>query len=222
MNKSKDLIENKRGIETLEMNDTQILVKASIDRVSQAFFEVRQAANLRYNVYNDEIEVTDLCFIIYQLKKHLWTLIKTENCELSETYLNCKDAQLLSNKLQTKAIFYSVSDNPIDIHYHLYINGDSTEKFSFYYEHNDVCEDFDELDELDESVYKFESNIRQIQDSDMKDEFTFVDKFFKDNDAYVLPIKNMCERGKTGIKVPLGIIGYQDNDFERMDYISVK
>ena len=117
MNKSKVLIENRRGIETFEITDNQLLVKASIDRVSQAFFRARQAVNLRCDVYGNEIEITRLCFIIYQFRKHSWTLIKTENCELSETYLNCKDAQILSSMLHTKAIFYSVIDNPINIYY---------------------------------------------------------------------------------------------------------
>ena len=225
MNKSKVLIENRRGIETFEITDNQLLVKASIDRVSQAFFRARQAVNLRCDVYGNEIEITRLCFIIYQFRKHSWTLIKTENCELSETYLNCKDAQILSSMLHTKAIFYSVIDNPITIYYHLYVEGNSTEEFSFCNESNDVDKEFEELDEDDVSIqilYKFQSKLRRLHDSDIEDEFTFVNAFFEEHDAYVPPLNTVCESGKTGRKVTLTIPGFQNDDFERMDYISVK
>ncbi|MBD2468819.1 hypothetical protein [Nostoc sp. FACHB-145] len=225
MSSSKSLIENKRGIETLEITDNQVVVKAPIDRVSQAFFQERQAVNLKYDVYNNEVEITDLCFIIYQLKKHSWTLIKTENCEPSETYLNCNDAKILSSVLHTKAIFYSVIDNPINIYYNLYIDGDSKETFNFCNEYNDVDEDFEESDEDEASIeglYTFHSKLRLVQDSDIKDEFTFVNAFFEEHDVYVPPLNTICESGKTGRKVTLTISGFQHDDFERMDYISVK
>lgn len=225
MEKPDILIEDRRGIEALDINDIQVLVKAPIDRVSQALFEVRQAINLRRNIYNYEVEITDLCFIVYQLKKHPWTLIKIENCELSERYLNCQDAQKLSKMLQTKAIFYSVIDNPINIYYHLYIHGNSIEKFNFCYEYEDADEELDisDEDELDtQGIYKFESKLRQIKNSDIEDEFIFIDAFFKEHDAYVPPLDTVCESGKTGRKVTLKIGGFQHKDLERMDYISVK
>jgi hypothetical protein len=78
MEEIKESVEKKRGIEYIGLTDNQLLVKANIEKVSQAFCQVRQAIDVKHNVYGREVKLTDLCFIIYQFRKHSWTHIRIE------------------------------------------------------------------------------------------------------------------------------------------------
>jgi hypothetical protein len=223
MKEIEESIEKKRGIENIDLTDNQLIVRENIEKVSKAFCKVRQAIDWKIDVYESEVQLSDLCFIVYQFKKHSWTHIRIENCELSQKYLNREDAKLLSSILNTKAIYYSVCDNPINLNYHLYINGNSTEEFNFCHSVDEIDERLEqEDDESLQNLFEFQSKLRQIQVGDIYDEFIFVDTFFQEQDAYMPSFSSACESGKSGRKVTLKIAGFQPEDFERMDYIVVK
>jgi hypothetical protein len=67
MEEIKESVEKKRGIEYIGLTDNQLLVKANIEKVSQAFCQVRQAIDVKHNVYGREVKLTDL-----------WTHIRIE------------------------------------------------------------------------------------------------------------------------------------------------
>ena len=102
-------IESLRGIDPLlsDLNDSALLVRASIDVVTEALCRAKQAVDWRTDVYEHEVSISGSSLLAFQFRGQSWTFIH----ELNFLYLEfLEDAQLLSRLLSTDAVSYAISD----------------------------------------------------------------------------------------------------------------
>lgn len=213
-------LEQRRGIETTDLNDNLVLVQASVEQVVQALGQLRQVAVWERDVYEREIEIQDYSFIIFQIRKHPWTLI----CKLSFlTYhvtFEDKDVQSLSSLLHAKAIHYLISDTSLSLGYHLYNCGESVEKLFFTSELEGEMEDDEDEDENEEAqgTCHFQSKLRQLKAEDIENVYSFTDDFLRQQDVYV-PAFFTKVYFRCGQRITLRLKGIEHDDFEQMDYV---
>ncbi|WP_017663024.1 ankyrin repeat domain-containing protein [Baaleninema simplex] len=216
-------ISEQRGLVSDCLNDNLILVKGDVEQVAEALCRVRNATVWKHDVFEQEVELTNECFIVFKFHGHSWTVIHEEVVYSWKNGLKDKDARAISQQLQTQAIEYGVSDTAGVIGYKLYDRGELLEEFE------DFCEnDFSDKQSNPEpntlygDSWKFYSTRRQIEPNDVKTPFDFVDEFFKSQDAYV---PAWGSRGVhtcgTGKRQKLGVIGIEPWDI-RMDYVAVR
>lgn len=135
-----------RGVDTIELNDHCVIVKASVEEVSQALYQIRNANIWQKDVFEKEIEMTDLCSIVSKLSGHNWTAIRDENVTVSYNFQNLdvelikqqwknhigeKDAKAISEILQTQAIDFGCSDTSGSVGYTLFNCGELIEEFNY-------------------------------------------------------------------------------------------
>ncbi|PPT08243.1 hypothetical protein CKA32_005723 [Geitlerinema sp. FC II] len=216
-------ISEQRGLVSDCLNDNLILVKGDVEQVAEALCRVRNATVWKHDVFEQEVELTNECFIVFKFHGHSWTVIHEEVVYSWKNGLKDKDARAISQQLQTQAIEYGVSDTAGVIGYKLYDRGELLEEFE------DFCEnDFSDKQSNPEpntlygDSWKFYSTRRQIEPSDVQKPFDFVDEFFKSQDAYV---PAWGSRGVhtcgTGKRQKLAVIGIDPWDI-RMDYVAVR
>ena len=135
-----------RGIDSIDLNDHCVIVKASVEEVSQALYQILNANICQKDVFEKEIEMTDICFTIFQFPGHIWTAIRDQNITISydskkidsETFrkqwqnrINEKDAKAISEILQTKAIDFGCSDTAGAVGYSFFDCGELVEEFYY-------------------------------------------------------------------------------------------
>ena len=135
-----------RGVDTIDLNDHCVIVKASVEEVSQALYKIRNANILQKDVFEKEIEITDICFIIFQFTGHSWTAIRDLNITISydfnnldielikqkqQNQINEKDARVISKILQTQAIDFVCSETSGAIGYSVFDCGELLEEFYY-------------------------------------------------------------------------------------------
>ena len=64
------LIEQCRGIESVDCNDQFVIVKAPIELVAPAFGQIRQATVWQPDIYDREIEIIGQDLIVFQFRGH--------------------------------------------------------------------------------------------------------------------------------------------------------
>ncbi len=200
-------LEQKRGIETIDLNQILVLVKAPIEPVAQAFSQARQADIWERDVYDHQIETTKgQGFIVFQLRGHSWTLISEMDFVPHRTPLKNKDAQTLSRLLQTRAIYYRVSDTSGYIGYEFYENGTFIEMLS-----------------AEEEIYlEFESQSRPLKPEEIGSAYIFVYDFMLEQDVYIPALFRVVnQQGYLRLKGP-ELEDLVRNDFERLDYIALR
>lgn len=215
-------IEQCRGIETIDLNDSLVLVRAPIEQVAQALNQLKQVVVWERDVYEREVEIQGYGLIVFQFQRHPWTLMRELPILSYSVLLEDKDAQSLSHLLYTKAIFYLVSDTSLSIGYHLYNCGESVEKLFFTSELEDEL-DLGKEDEEEEDVqgtYQFYSRIRPIRSGDIKDPYEFTEEFFQAQDAYI-PAFLSKVIFRSGQRITLAFKDFKRDDFIRMDYILI-
>ncbi len=210
-----------RGLVSNNLNDRLILVKANVEQVAAAFCEVRNASIWLKNAFEKEVELTNLCYKVFQFTGHQWTNIHETNCWSWKDSLDTEDAKELSKKLQTQAIYYGVSDTAGVIYYELFESGELIELF----DDGSDCTFPEEKQNPEQVVYgnqfKFYSKQRQIDAKTIKNVFDFVDEFFKSQNAYVPAFGNSGRICGTGQSRILSIVGLDPEDL-RLDYVAVK
>lgn len=133
-----------RGIDSINLNDHCVIVKAPIEKVSQALYQIRAANIWQKDVFEKEIEITNICFTVFQFPGHSWTVIRDQNITISYSSLNPElikkqwqhqinknDAKAISQLLQTQAIYFICSDTADTICYEIFDNGEPVEEFYF-------------------------------------------------------------------------------------------
>ncbi|MEO0839743.1 MAG: ankyrin repeat domain-containing protein [Cyanobacteria bacterium J06643_5] len=135
-----------RGVDNIELNDHCVIVKASVEEVSQALYQIRNANIWQKDVFEKEIEMTDICFTVSKLSGHNWTAIRDENITVSYNFQNLdaelikqqwenqideKDAKAISELLQTQAIEFGCSDTSCSVGYTLFDCGQTVEEFNY-------------------------------------------------------------------------------------------
>jgi hypothetical protein len=198
-------LEQKRGIESIDLNQTFVFVKAPIETVASAFVRVRQADRWEQDVYDREIVTTGQGFIVFQFQEQTWTSIYNFGFVPGCTPLDKKDTQTLSSLLQTRTVYYRVSDTGGYIGYELYENGNFIETLDF---------------EEDISFY-FQSQNRQLQREDMGSVYGFIYDFMVEQDIYIPAIRRV--ENQQGYVRLLGpeLENLERSDFERIDYLTL-
>jgi hypothetical protein len=198
-------LEQKRGIESIDLNQTFVFVKAPIETVASAFVRVRQADRWEQDVYDREIVTTGQGFIVVQFQEQTWTSIYNFGFVPGCTPLDKKDTQTLSSLLQTRTVYYRVSDTGGYIGYELYENGNFIETLDF---------------EEDISFY-FQSQNRQLQREDMGSVYGFIYDFMVEQDIYIPAIRRV--ENQQGYVRLLGpeLENLERSDFERIDYLTL-
>lgn len=214
-------IEQRRGIEHLDLNDYLVLVQAPIEQVGQALCQTRQVDRWERDVYGREIEIVDQhSAIIFQFRRHPWTIIQSSIFFPFPMSLHDEDAQSLSRWLQTKALSYLVSDTGGYIGYHYFNCGESLERF--YYDENELIEvtdaDANEMEFI--GVSEFRSQLRPKKAGEIDDGYRFINEFLREQDAYVPACRWGCIL-KVGQKVSIQLEDLERDDIERMDYITL-
>lgn len=196
-------LEQRRGLETIDRNLVFVLVRASVEQVSQAFSTLRQMNLWVRNGYECEIEIHNESTFVFQLRGHPWSLIYKYRMSSIRIYLTEEDARNLSESLSTSVIYYACSDTCGTIEYHLYSNGILQEKLSF--EEEFKCE--------------FQSQLRQLEARSIEDAYTFTMNFIREQDAYI-PCVVEVEELLAGQHTTLRIEDLMLNEVERMDYLA--
>jgi hypothetical protein len=198
--------EQRRGIETIDVNDTVILVRANIETVAQAFSWSRQAYIWQRDVYQREIEIVGHSFVIFQFRGQPWTLIKWLYVFLTpQKIITPEDAKTLSDLLSTRSIYYRISDTGGTLAYQIYDRGTLVEKL------------FHEED----TETEFESQLRSLQSEYIDNSYNFVYDIFVEQDIYI-PMCFCLETYEVGEKTILEAEGIEAENLERVDYIAIK
>jgi hypothetical protein len=217
-------IEQRRGIELLDLNDYLVLVQAPVEEVGQALCQTRQVASWQRNVYEHEIELVDQeSALIFQFRKHPWTIIGLKWFFPNRMYLDDEAVQSLSAWMHTKAISYLVSDTGGYIGYHFFNGGESLEKFYMEPPGFMSVEEYESEEWLGDEfigMCEFSSQLSHTEVHEIDDGCGFTDRFLRTQDAYV-PACIMKTALKVGQKVRLKIEGLERDDIERMDYITL-
>jgi hypothetical protein len=195
-----------RGIESIDLNQILVLVKAPIESVAQAFSQSRQADIWKRDVCECEVEFVGQGFIVFQFRGHPWTLVYEVNFVPRYIPLEKKDAQTLSRLLNTHAIYYQVSDTSGYIGYDFYENGTCMEML--YFEEG--------------SSLQFQSQSRQLKTEDIGDAYSFTYDFMMEQDVYIPALQRVViQQGTLRLKGSW-LENLVCNDFERLDYIALK
>ena len=207
-------IEERCGLEYIDTIADGLLVYAPLDQVA----EVVAQLGMRWerDVYGQTIQGCGL--LIFQFRGHAWTGIfggyKTDKFRCILDGYVCaswnweSQAQFLSQKLHTRTIYYWVDDVGFTIGYAYWENGTLMERLEF--DESIWQDNHDEalLDSPDRGFepHLFESQLRQLTASEIRDAYDFVDEFLCEQQAYAATI--------------LSRFDFQRDDFVRVDYIA--
>ena len=111
-----------RGVCSFDYNGTTIFIRADVEDVARSISEQRVTNKWQRNIVDLEVELSHQCFFIFQFNGHNWTTIIPRNRSIDE------DARLISLSLQTRAIYYGISDTACALEYSIYENGELVEK----------------------------------------------------------------------------------------------
>lgn len=215
-------IEQRRGIEFTDLNDYLVLVQAPIEQVGQALCQTREVTRWERDVYECEIElVNQKSFIIFQFRRHPWTIIQSSSFFPHWAFFHDGDAKSLSRWLHAKAINYLISDTGGYIGYHLFNCGESVERLYKEPMEDMVAEEYEYVDEMEFiGMCEFRSQLRPIEAHDIESGYLFTDEFLREQDAYV-PSFSWGERLEVGQKVTIQLEGLECDDLERIDFMTV-
>jgi hypothetical protein len=159
-----------RGLGCQDTNEELLLVQAPIATASETFARFRPDWERREDVFGPEgLEVSDRwgC-LIYQLRGHTWTVIQAGE----DTTLSDDEAQALSERLSTEALFLGLSDTASVVGYRLYQDGRMVEEFSYGGSES-------------EGRPRLKSKLRRVEREDLGNPWEFVSEFLADREAYV-------------------------------------
>jgi len=159
--------ESRRGVFTTDYNNSVTLIRASIDAVAGALAERTQ--RWERDVLGREIVLGGESAFVFRLRGHTWTELVVER--LKPSLLVDPGEQVLSRRLATPVIAYSVSDTTAAIGYDLYDKGELLEKFS-------AVEGDDSADNM------LWSRHRDLKLSDVTDIWDFARSFLIEQDAF--------------------------------------
>nr|WP_322661300.1 hypothetical protein [Dendronalium sp. ChiSLP03b]MDZ8206578.1 hypothetical protein [Dendronalium sp. ChiSLP03b] len=128
-------LENKRGLETVDTNQLFLLASESVEPTADIVSKLYQKNIWQKDVYNQSINISEDMIFIFQLFGHPWSIIFMD---FSGILIKEEDAQIISQSLQTNAIYYRGSDTSSTAKYLLYNKGIMIEKYNF--EHGVIAE----------------------------------------------------------------------------------
>ncbi len=206
-------IKQRRGIDCVDLNDYFILVKAPIEQVAQGCHQWQQVLLWKRDVYERKMEIQGCSYVVFQLQEHPWTLMHGLKFSPDQKPITDEDLQMLSGLLSTRVIYYYISDTGGKVGYHLFDSGESIESLKF----ESQC--LTQEDEYKESpgIYQFQSRLRQLTVEDIGNPYNFTDKFLREQDAYIPPIK--WDDFRFTQQITFQLESFRRDDFERIDYM---
>lgn len=220
-------IEQRRGIDSIDINQSVILVRASIEQVAQTLAQILEADSWERDAYDREIELLGQDFVVFQFRTHPWSIIHRQGSFRGKNFGE-KDAQSLSELLQTRVIYYRASDTSGTIGYQFYDAGQLVERL--YFDHSSC--NGEELDDASNKKGRvlfrpsvFESRLRQLKAENIDSSYTFTHKFMREQDAYIPALRRPPSQAGQRVTLQLVAFGpetFKRNDFKRVDYVGVK
>lgn len=214
-----------RGVASFDVNESAVLVRASIDEVTEAFRQVRKASKVDKDVYDRTVISTDRCFIVYQFRGHPWTTIQTVHADSLDDEVQAEDALNLSQQLKTQTIFYLNSDTAMSVFYALFDKGRQIELLDYgddeEQEYADWREDVEgdvEIEDHGMDVPRFVSAIRDVKPAEITDVYEFVNTFFVERDAYVAGWSDGARETREPGR-EFAMRGWPKDCFERVDFV---
>jgi len=200
-------VEQRRGNYCDETEDSIILVKAPVEVVAQAINQIWQINYWEQDVYGREINIRKQGFLIFQFRSHSWTCIREYGWGID---FSKEELQALGKLLNTRLIYYCVSDTGGLIAYNCYDSGQLVERLW-----------------LEASrPLEFESQLHSLQEvSNNLDDF--LDKFWEEQNIYIPRLLVQKSEPAQGISISL-VNSPMDcdwdetfarDDFERVDYM---
>lgn len=201
-------VEERRGIESIDINQNLVLVRAPIESVAEKFSRARRADVWERDIYDRPIEITAESYIIFQFRGHPWTIVQQLNYRPGHLVFGEGDAITLSNFLSTRAIYYKVSDTCGYIGYNCYDRGTLAEMLYF----------------EEEVSFLFVSDLRELTTEEIDSAFSFTFAFMEEQDIYIPNVH--YDNVKVGVPVNLRLKGptlnnLERHDFDRIDYIGI-
>ena len=201
-------IEERRGIESIDVNQNLLLVRAPIESVAERLTRARRADVWERDIYDREIEITAESYIVFQFRGHPWTIVEQLNYQPGGLVFGEGDAITLSSFPSTRAIYYKCSDTCGYIGYNCYDGGAFAEMLYFEAE----------MDIL------FLSDFRDVKAEDIDDAFNFTFAFMQEQDIYIpfVHYGNLKIGDRLNLR-PKGptLDDLVRSDFERVDYIGI-
>ena len=209
-------IQELRGTETTDIYILMALVRAPIQSVAEILNETKQVNNWHVNVYEKSVDIPFQGIVLLQFKGHDWTIIRYLR---RQTYLAYQeDAQLLSEELNSQALYYFNCDTSGELVYKFYDDGLCLEEM--------ICS-------RDEGL-TFRSSLTSTDVTDMGNPYLFSEDFLDEQDIYIPAIwipdlSPMSEKNFRDIKLEffgflpnaLNAVNFERSYFERVDYLSI-
>lgn len=212
-------IEQWRGIGSIDRIYSVVLVQASVESVAQSLNQQKDVFLWKQDVYAEVVDINGGGLVILQLRGHAWSLIRSLD-RLAKFYgkFDEKDAQALSNSLQTYTVYYQVSDSSDRLEYQFFQNGKLLEMLLF-----------------DENGNTFQSQLRSLTVQDIeaegKDKYDFTDSFLREKGIYIPDLSAVTYENSRQPAVILSItantpwgkrIALEKSHFERVDYMVLR
>lgn len=229
-------VERRRGIDLEDGDDTLILVLAPLEAATRAFQMSHRAEIWERNVVGKTVELTPRCYLSFRLVGHAWTVIRA--CYLdaanAQNNLTAEDAKAISESTSAPTILFLNSDNASVVGYTYFESGEEKERFFYDPEGGEWDADASWEDDDDDEAWEVEeeeegwagpppvflSIRRQIDTRQIEDPWVFVDHFLKEMDAFAPSLEIRVKRPFK--ELPLSFEGFEDEDFDRMDFIAVR
>lgn len=214
-------VEQRRGIDSIDISQYEILVRAPIEQVAQTLAQILEADSWERDAYDREIELLGQDFVVFQFRCHSWSSIHQQGSIRFGKSFGEKDAQSLSELMQTRVIHYRASDTSGTIGYQFYEAGQLVERL--YFDHSTDASNKKGRVLFRPSV--FESRLRQLKAENIDNSYTFTHEFMREQDAYIPALTR--PQSQAGQRVALQLVAsgpetFKRNDFERVDYVGVK
>lgn len=230
-------IESRRGIDLEDGDDSLVLVMASMEDTSRAFQLHCRAEDWERDVSGKDVKITDRCYVSMRLVGHNWSVVRACYVDSAQSYgsLTADDAQAMSESVGAPAIFFQNSDNASVVGYTYFEGGEEKERFFYDPEGGewDADSNWEEDDWDDDETWNVEeeegwagppptflSLRRQLDTRQIEDPWEFVDDFLKEMDAFAPSLE--IRRAKPGKEFNLTFDGFAPEDFERLDFISIR
>ncbi len=229
-------VERRRGIDLEDGDDTLILVLAPLEAATRAFQMNHRAEVWERDVIGKTVQLAPRCYLSFRLVGHAWTVIRACHLDAANAQYNltAEDAKAISESTSAPAILFLNSDNASVVGYTYFESGDEKERFFYDPEGGEWDADASWEEDDDDEGWEAEeeeegwagpppvflSIRRQVDTRQIEDPWVFVDQFLKEMDAFAPSLEIRVK--KPGKEHTLTFEGFDDADFDRLDYIAVR
>jgi hypothetical protein len=222
---------NRRGVASIHLSDTMMLVNAPFHDAAEAFAK-HAGAKARSGVKaGSVVKVTRACYLAFQISGVPWMHIGGMSRGTYDDARTDEYSRQLSGELGVPTISYSVSDTAGTLRYGLFEDGELTE----FFESGADGQPERALKALGKSKKTsalaasavalddrrvFGSLVKRVSSTDLRDKEKFANAFFKRMDAFVPTF--LAANWEPGADVTLRVAGVPDEFVTHMEYLIVR